>query len=151
LGRERTDSRIRVSLNEKSREILNDVATENRLDNSQALNKILLEYIEFKKQKFDLTVIASLLKTEIIAEMRSALHEQMKEEVTEELSRIRMGTNNTDRNSQILLELVTAKIQSDFNDDGILIFSNLQTPDFLDEAKKVVGDRITKQIQKKYT
>ena len=151
MGRERTDSRIRVSLNEKSREILNDVATENRLDNSQALNKILLEYIEFKKQKFDLTVIASLLKTEIIAEMRSALHEQMKEEVTEELSRIRMGTNNTDRNSQILLELVTAKIQSDFNDDGILIFSNLQTPDFLDEAKKVVGDRITKQIQKKYT
>jgi len=151
LGRERTDSRIRVSLNEKSREILNDVATENGLDNSQALNKILLEYIEFKKQKFDLTVIASLLKTEIIAEMRSALHEQMKEEVTEELSRIRMGTNNTDRNSQILLELVTAKIQSDFNDDGILIFSNLQTPDFLDEAKKVVGDRITKQIQKKYT
>lgn len=151
MGRERTDSRIRVSLNEKSREILNDVATENRLDNSQALNKILLEYIEFKNQKFDLTVIASLLKTEIIAEMRSALHEQMKEEVTEELSRIRMGTNNTDRNSQILLELVTAKIQSDFNDDGILIFSNLQTPDFLDEAKKVVGDRITKQIQKKYT
>jgi len=151
LSRERTDSRIRVSLNEKSREILNDVATENRLDNSQALNKILLEYIEFKNQKFDLTVIASLLKTEIIAEMRSALHEQMKEEVTEELSRIRMGTNNTDRNSQILLELVTAKIQSDFNDDGILIFSNLQTPDFLDEAKKVVGDRITKQIQKKYT
>lgn len=151
MSRERTDSRIRVSLNEKSREILNDVATENRLDNSQALNKILLEYIEFKNQKFDLTVIASLLKTEIIAEMRSALHEQMKEEVTEELSRIRMGTNNTDRNSQILLELVTAKIQSDFNDDGILIFSNLQTPDFLDEAKKVVGDRITKQIQKKYT
>ena len=151
MGRERTDSRIRVSLNEKSREILNDVATENRLDNSQALNKILLEYIEFKNQKFDLTVIASLLKTEIIAEMRSALHKQMKEEVTEELSRIRMGTNNTDRNSQILLELVTAKIQSDFNDDGILIFSNLQTPDFLDEAKKVVGDRITKQIQKKYT
>lgn len=151
MGRERTDSRIRVSLNEKSRKILNDVATENRLNNSQALNKILLEYIEFKNQKFDLTVIASLLKTEIIAEMRSALHEQMKEEVTEELSRIRMGTNNTDRNSQILLELVTAKIQSDFNDDGILIFSNLQTPDFLDEAKKVVGDRITKQIQKKYT
>lgn len=151
MGRERTDSRIRVSLNEKSREILKDVATENGLDNSQALNKILLEYIEFKNQKFDLTVIASLLKTEIIAEMRSALHEQMKEEVTEELSRIRMGTNNTDRNSQILLELVTAKIQSDFNDDGILIFSNLQTPDFLDEAKKVVGDRITKQIQKKYT
>ena len=151
MGRERTDSRIRVSLNEKSREILKDVATENGLDNSQALNKILLEYIEFKNKKFDLTVIASLLKTEIIAEMRSALHEQMKEEVTEELSRIRMGTNNTDRNSQILLELVTAKIQSDFNDDGILIFSNLQTPDFLDEAKKVVGDRITKQIQKKYT
>lgn len=151
MSRERIDSRVRVSLNQKSKEILHDVATENGLDNSQAINKILLEYAEFKNQKFDLTVIASLLKTEIIAEMRSALHEQMKEEVTEELSRIRMGTNNTDRNSQILLELVTAKIQSDFNDDGILIFSNLQTPEFLDEAKKVVGDRITKQIQKKYT
>lgn len=151
MSRERLDSRVRVSLNQKSKEILHDVATENGLDNSQAINKILLEYAEFKNQKFDLTVIASLLKTEIIAEMRSALHEQMKEEVTEELSRIRMGTNNTDRNSQILLELVTAKIQSDFNDDGILIFSNLQTPDFLDEAKKVVGDRITEQIQKKYT
>lgn len=148
---EKKDTRARLQLSPRSLEILDAKMTEFNLGKSEALNQILLEYDEFKNQKFDLTVIASLLKTEIIAEMRSALHEQMKEEVTEELSRIRMGTNNTDRNSQILLELVTAKIQSDFNDDGILIFSNLQTPDFLDEAKKVVGDRITKQIQKKYT
>jgi len=151
LVAEKKDTRARLQLSPRSSEILNAKMTEFNLGKSEALNQILLEYDEFKNQKFDLTIIASLLKTEIIAEMRSALHEQMKEEVTEELSRIRMGTNNTDRNSQILLELVTAKIQSDFNDDGILIFSNLQTPEFLDEAKKVVGDRITKQIQKKYT
>lgn len=141
------DDRVRVSLRSSTREILDEIVAEEGLTQSEAMNKVLEEYDAFKQQKFDLATIAASLQQTLLQEMRAAI----KEEVSEEMKRIRLGTNNADRNTQVLLELLTAKIQSDLDESGILVFSNLQTPDFLIEAKSVVNERIMKQIQKKYS
>lgn len=112
-------------------------------DDSTALRLILNEHREMKNHLFDLNYIAVALKNELIKDFRDVISEAL----LEEIRRVRLGTNNTDRNTQVLIELVTSwMVQS--NIEAIMSTDKLK-PDFLKFAESVVATRITHKKQKK--
>ncbi|WP_341963658.1 hypothetical protein NM897_17385 (plasmid) [Planococcus maritimus] len=139
-----TNWRGRIS--KESLEYLKDFALVKGLKKpNKALDYILKDYADLEKQRFDLRFVANSLKEEIIKEVRLAV----KEEVAEEMKRIRLGTNNTDRNTQVIIELLQAKLVADNN--NTLIFTDTFKPEFLEEAEAVVQERISNKVQKKHS
>lgn len=139
-----TNWRGRIS--KDSLQYLKDFAEQKGLKKPNiALDYILKDYAELDMQRFDLRFVANSLKDEIIKEVRGAI----KEEVAEEMKRIRLGTNNTDRNTQLLIELLQAKLVADNN--NTLVFTDTYKPDFLTEAEEVVQERISNRVQKKHS
>lgn len=112
---------------------------------NKALIHVLNDYKELDNQRFDLRYVANSLKEEILSEVRSAI----KEEVSEEMKRIRLGTNNTDRNTQLLIELLQAKLVADSN--NTLVFTDTYKPDFLVEAEELIQERISNKVQNKHS
>lgn len=118
--------------------ILNDLNSE-----SAALRFILKEHEDYKKKIFDLNYISESIKQELLKSVSDVISEN----ILKELRRVRLGTNNTDRNTQILIELV----------QGWMVLSNVEAitatenfkPDFLSFVESVVQNRITNQKQKK--
>ena len=141
---ETVQMRIRISKNQL--EYLEQISAEKNLKSpTKALDYILTDYPELDNQRFDLRFVANSLKEEIIKEVRLAV----KEEVAEEMKRIRLGTNNTDRNTQVIIELLQAKLVADNN--NTLIFTDTFKPEFLEEAEAVVQERISNKVQKKHS
>jgi hypothetical protein len=139
-----TNWRGRISRD--SLQYLKDFADEKGLKKPNiALEYILKDYAELDKQRFDLRFVANSLKDEIIKEVRVAI----KDEVAVEMQRIRLGTNNTDRNTQILIELLQAKLVADNN--NTLVYTNDFKPDFLNEVEELIQERISNQVQKKHS
>lgn len=136
----------RIRISQKHLDYLEDVSSKRDLKTAnKALEFVLNDYKNLDNQRFDLRFIANSLKEEIISEVRSAI----KEEVSEEMKRIRLGTNNTDRNTQLLIELLQAKLVADNN--NTLVFTNDYKPDFLIEAEELIQERISNQVQKKHS
>lgn len=137
---------LRFRISKKNLEFLEEVSTKKDFKSTnQALDYVLNDYPELDNQRFDLRFVANSLKEEIISEVRSAI----KEEVAEEMKRIRLGTNNTDRNTQLLIELLQAKLTADNN--NTLVFTDTYKPDFLVEAEELIQERISNQVQKKHS
>lgn len=139
-----TNWRTRIS--KDNLDYLKKVAEQKGLKKPQkALEYILKDYAELDNQRLDLSDVAHSLKDEILKEVRAAI----KEEVAEEMKRIRLGTNNTDRNTQLLIELLQAKLVADNN--NTLTFTDTFKPPFLLEAEKLVQERISDRVQKKHS
>ena len=137
---------LRFRISKKNLDFLEEVSTKKDFKSTnQALDYVLNDYPELDNKRFDLRFIANSLKEEIISEVRSAI----KEEVAEEMKRIRLGTNNTDRNTQLLIELLQAKLTADNN--NTLVFTDTYKPDFLVEAEELIQERISNQVQKKHS
>lgn len=137
---------VRYYLNEDSIEYIEDHKFKKGFGtNNTALNDILIEHKELSIKLFDLQYIVEQLKKELLLEMKNGLHET----VAEEMKRIRLGTNNTDRNSQILIELI----------QGLMVVNNVKAitttsdykPGFLEQAEKIVNEKIINQKQKKHS
>lgn len=136
----------RIRISQKHLDYLEEVSIKRDLKTAnKALEYVLNDYKNLDNQRFDLRFVANSLKEEIISEVRSAI----KEEVSEEMKRIRLGTNNTDRNTQLLIELLQAKLVADNN--NTLVFTNDYKPDFLIEAEELIQERISNQVQKKHS
>jgi hypothetical protein len=112
---------------------------------SETIRMIIKEHEEYKKKVFDLNYISEAIKHELLKSVSNVISET----ILEELRRVRLGTNNTDRNTQILLELL----------QGWMYMSNVQAitttndfkPDFFVFAESIVQNRIIHQKQKKDT
>lgn len=137
---------LRFRISKKNLNFLEEVSAKKDFKSTNnALDFVLNDYKTLDNQRFDLRFVANSLKEEIISEVRSAI----KEEVSEEMKRIRLGTNNTDRNTQILIELLQAKLVADNN--NTLVYTNDFKPDFLNEVEELVQERISNQVQKKHS
>ncbi|MGM9988797.1 MAG: hypothetical protein ACI35O_16445 [Bacillaceae bacterium] len=138
----RTQTRLR--LNEETLQYLSDFAEDYGLPyTSLALEQIVREHKQFVKQNWNLQYVS-----EAVAEKVSrSVQVSIKHNVSNELNKIRLGTNNADRNSQILIELVQAHMEMD-NVKNIMT-TDMYKPDFLEQAEKVVHERIIHQKQKK--
>lgn len=67
--------------------------------------------------------------------------------ISNELNRIRLGTNNTDRNTQILIELVQGHMQ--MQNLKHIITTDMIKPPFLTDVEKLVQESITNMKQRK--
>lgn len=129
-------------------EFLEDYAYRNNIPYGSvgtALDSIVEEYKENENKDFQLNYVIEKLSNEVTRSLQIAL----KESISEEMKRIRLGTNNTDRNTQILIELIQGYMQSENINNIINTDDNM--PIFLEETKELIHERITKQKQKKDT
>ena len=110
---------------------------------SSALESILSEHRELSNKMFDLRFIVNQVKQELMQEIDNGI----KKNVETEMKRIRLGTNNTDRNTQVLIELIQGFMVAS-NKDTITT-TDIYKPDFLVEAETVVHERIANLKQKK--
>lgn len=130
-------TRPRISLNQSTSEFLTDYAEEHEQSHiGLAIDSIINEYQQLKENQWSLSYVS-----------QSVAHE-VQNALKLELKRIRLGTNNTDRNTQILIELMNGHI--DFIDCEAILTTDILEVDPLIHARKVVLDRITNQKQKKY-
>lgn len=112
---------------------------------SSALESILSEHKELSNKMFDLRFIVNQVKQELMQEIDNGI----KKNVETEMKRIRLGTNNTDRNTQVLIELMQGFMVAS-NKDTITT-TDIYKPDFLVEAETVVHERIANLKQKKHS
>lgn len=112
-------------------------------DDSTALRLIIDEHQELKNRMFDLNYITNCLKAELIKDVSKFISA----DVLEEIRRVRLGTNNTDRNTQVLIELVTSWMI--LNDIEAISSTDKFKPEFLKFAEGVVHKRITLKKQLK--
>lgn len=134
----------RFYLSDRNIEYLQDVKESKELsDDSVAIRTIINEHRELKAHLFDLNYIINNLKVELIKDVSKFISSH----VLEEIRRVRMGTNNTDRNSQVLIELLTSYMEQ--SNIVAIASTDKHKPPFLSFAESVVHTRITHQKQKK--
>lgn len=102
----------------------------------ETLDAILEEHKELKKNDWSLQYIAHTVST------------QVNNTLSTELNRVRLGTNNTDRNTQILIELLQGFMQMQ-NLEHIMT-TDLVKPSFLTDVENLVQEKITHQKQRKH-
>ena len=103
----------------------------------EALDAILHEHKELTKNEWNLQYITDSVATQVNITL------------SKELNRIRLGTNNTDRNKQILIELLQGFIQ--MQNLKQIVTTDILKPDFLTYSENLVQDRITHQKQRKHS
>ncbi|MGN7397990.1 hypothetical protein [Peribacillus frigoritolerans] len=129
-------NRFRVTLEDKVMDVIDDIKEEQNLKyNGDAITFLVNEYKRLKNEQWSLNYVAEVVGKN--------LHETLKEELT----RVRLGTNNTDRNTQILIELVNGMMIHD-NVEDIMTTDQLES-DGLVTAKNVVQERIENKRQKR--
>lgn len=135
----------RFYLGNEWRNYIEEVAFKKNLKTSTAaLIAILEEHKQFSSNHFDLNFIVN----KVILELKSEISNVISDIVSEELKRVRMGTNNADRNTQVLIELVQGGMVATNNE--VITTTDEYKPAFLNQAEKVVQKRISDLVQKKY-
>lgn len=131
---------IRIWVEENTNDYLLNYKEENKLKTiGVALDEIVRRQQEDDKDEYSLDYMAS-----VIAKVTS---DKVHKDFTETLKKIRLGVNNTDRNTQILIELMNGHM--DQQDYEYFLTTDIQESMPLEESKKVVQDRISKQKQNK--
>lgn len=142
---ERTQTtQTRLRLNKETLDYLSDFADEHGLPYTHlAVEQIVKEHKEYAKQNWNLQYIS-----EAVAEkVKQSVNVALQHSISKEINRVRLGTNNTDRNTQILIELVQAHMELD--NVKTIMTTDMYKPDFLEQAEKAVYERIIHQKQKK--
>lgn len=117
-------------------ELLEDYMIINDYGNiGEALDAMIAEHKELSTKTWSLQYVTNTVASHV------------NHVISEELKKILLGINNTDRNTQILIELLQGYMQAE-NIKGIFT-TDMNTPDFFKRTKKVVNERITKQKQRK--
>ena len=129
-------ARLRLSVNPEVLDYIEEIKEEQNLSfNGDAVSFLVADYKRLKKEQWSLNYVAEVVSQN--------LHETLKEELT----RVRLGTNNTDRNTQILIELVNGLIINDSVED--IITTDQMESTGLVTAKNVVQERIENKRQKR--
>lgn len=129
-------NRFRVTLNDEVMDVIDDIKVEQNLKyNGEAITFLVNEYKRLKKEQWSLNYVAEVVSKN--------LYETLKEELT----RIRLGTNNTDRNTQILIELMNGLMIHESVDD--IITTDQMEVKGVTTAKKVIQERIDTKRQKR--
>jgi lipopolysaccharide biosynthesis regulator YciM len=129
-------ARLRLSVNPEVLDYIEEIKEEQNLSfTGDAVSFLVADYKRLKKEQWSLNYVAEVVSQN--------LHETLKEELT----RVRLGTNNTDRNTQILIELVNGMMVND-NVEDIMTTDQLESGGLV-TAKNVVQERIENKRQKR--
>jgi len=128
--------RHKVTVDEEIEAYIQEYMKENKLRfASEAIIDICEKYRKIQEQEWSLKYISEVVS--------NGLHDVIKEELT----RIRLGTNSADKNTQILIEYMNG-LFFHHGFDGLMT-TELQELDSTKVAKEAVEKRIAHQRQKK--
>jgi len=128
--------RMKLSLNEETKQYIQAYMEENNIGfTGEAIAQICKEHKEAKSNEWSLKYISEVVSNN--------LHQALKDELT----RIRLGANSADKNTQILIEYMNG-LFFHHGFDGLMT-TELQELDSTKVAKEAVEKRIAHQRQKK--
>lgn len=136
----------RYRIDDSIHQYIKDYAIEKGLQRestSQALELIINEHKQLVSEK----VNSHLLSQVVSHNVSAAVEEMIEAGIAKEMSRVRLGTNNTDRNTQKLIELVQGLLQLQ-NIEHIMT-TDMNAPPFLKQVDDLIEARITEQKQRK--
>ncbi|MDN3233185.1 hypothetical protein [Priestia megaterium] len=128
--------RMKLSLDEETKQYIQTYMEENNIGfTGEAIAQICKEHKEAKSNEWSLKYISEVVSNN--------LHQALKEELT----KIRLGANSADKNSQILIEYMNG-LFFHHGFDGLMT-TDLQELDSTKVAKEAVEKRIANQRQKR--
>ncbi|PDZ83408.1 hypothetical protein CON93_21510 [Bacillus toyonensis] len=130
------DFRMQITLDEETDTYIKDYMEEHNIRyNGEAIVRICREHQASKNTEWSLNYISEIVSKN--------LHDVLKSELT----KIRLGANNADRNTQILIELLNGYFFLEGVDS--LITTDKQEMGSVKIAKEVVAERISHARQKR--
>lgn len=136
----------RFNLNEDTIDYIEAYTVNNRIprdDRNEGLERILQEHKELKKNEFSLEYITDTVTENVTRSVQVSLQQS----ISKEINRVRLGTNNIDRNTQIIIELVQGFMQMQNLEH--IVTTDLNKPEFLLDTEKLIQERINLLKQKK--
>ncbi|MFB7141710.1 hypothetical protein ACFCYN_18825 [Gottfriedia sp. NPDC056225] len=131
---------IRFTVDQETIDFLDDLKMELKIRyNGDVLSHLITEYKRLKKQQWSLNHITHSAMT--------VLTDSINQNIREELKRVRLGTNNTDRNTQILIELFNGLIYHQDIPD-IITTEDIKMA-AIKTAENIVHERIENKRQRK--
>ena len=112
---------------------------------SEAVERIVREHKQNSKNNFRLDHIVD----GVTREVTNSVDALLKNSIAKEITKVRLGTNNADRNTQILIELLQGSMQNQ-NIEQVITTKDYK-PEFMNEVEELIQERITKKKQKKDT
>ena len=136
----------RYRIDEEVHQYLKDYAIKNELprdSSSRALELVFREHKQLTSEKANMHLMSQVISHNVT----NSVQEMIEAGVAKEVNRIRLGTNNTDRNTQKLIELVQGLLQLQ-NIEHIMT-TDMNAPPFLKQVDELIESRITEQKQRK--
>ncbi|MET3689570.1 hypothetical protein ABIC37_005120 [Priestia megaterium] len=128
--------RMKLSLNEETKQYIQAYMEENNIGfTGEAIAQICNEHKQAKSNEWSLKYISEVVSNN--------LHQALKDELT----KIRLGANSADKNTQILIEYMNG-LFFHHGFDGLMT-TDLQELDSTKVAKETVEKRIANQRQKR--
>ncbi|MEI3894624.1 MULTISPECIES: hypothetical protein [unclassified Bacillus (in: firmicutes)] len=130
--------RMKLSLNENVHQYIQDYMDENNITHpGDAISKICMEHQASKNIEWSLNYISEVVSKN--------LHDVLKNELT----KIRLGANSADRNTQVLIELLNGYFfANDLDLESIITTDKIEVGG-VKMAKEVVAERISNARQKR--
>ncbi|MGG0236098.1 MULTISPECIES: hypothetical protein [Bacillus] len=130
--------RMKLSLNENVHQYIQDYMDENNITHpGDAISKICMEHQASKNTEWSLNYISEVVSKN--------LHDVLKNELT----KIRLGANSADRNTQVLIELLNGYFfANDLDLESIITTDKIEVGG-VKMAKEVVAERISNARQKR--
>ncbi len=141
-----TKEQFRYRIDPETNQYLKDYATAHSLpleSSALALELIVKEHKKMASEKINMNLMSQIITQNVT----DAVGELIKTRVVREVNKIRLGTNNTDRNTQKLIELVQGLLQLQ-NIEHIMT-TDMNAPPFLKQVDDLIESRIAEQKQRK--
>lgn len=136
----------RHRLSDEVAQYIKDYAIDNDLphhSSSEACERIIREHMVLSKQNWNLQYISDTVTENVTRSVQVALQKS----ISNEVKKVRLGTNNIDRNTQILIELLQGFMQ--IRNIEHIPTTDMYKPEFLNHVEKTVQEKIALQKQKK--
>ncbi len=136
----------RYRIDAETNQYLKDYAIAHTLpleSSALALELIVKEHKQMTSEKINMNLMSQII-TQYVTD---SVDELIKTSVAKEINKIRLGTNNADRNTQKLIELVQGLMQLQ-NIEHIMT-TDMNTPPFLKQVDELIESRITEKKQRK--
>ena len=137
---------VRIKMSAVTAEFLEEYRERERLSGiGPAIDHIIRDYQEMIKKQWDLNYVSRSVSKQIEQELTTFWEEQ----ISKSLSPLRKSVQQTDLQTQVLIELVQALMQTESIED--IIPTTEYRPSFLETAETAVRKRIDQRKQYKHS
>ena len=137
---------VRIKMSAVTAEFLEEYRERERLSGiGPAIDHIIRDYQEMIKKQWDLNYVSRSVSKQIEQKLMSFWDEQ----ISKSLSPLRKSVQQTDLQTQVLIELVQALMQTESIED--IIPTTEYRPSFLETAETAVKKRIDQRKQYKHS